>query len=181
MSRIVEHIRYCFALSAALLLAVNAVAREQKAPSGRDVDPKTGMKFPARVGVFERAHGVEYDDAGYPMASYLAGQLGWATVFYYKNAPFPAEYANARDAVKMKTPTAKLISDGSSNLHSSGRRSVFTFDDTSPGGPKIKMMSELLMFPHRDYYLTFRISYPAARAERVHQEIDTFVRGFRMP
>jgi hypothetical protein len=180
MSQVVKNVRYCFAISTALLLAVTAVAGEQKTASGRDVDPKTGMKFPARGGAFQRERGIEYDDAGYPMASYLAGQRAWATVFYYKNAPFPAEYGNARDAIKMKTPTAKLISDGSSNLHPSGRRAVFTFDDASLSGPKVKMMSELLMFPHRDYYLTFRISYPAANAERMRREIDALVTAFKL-
>lgn len=57
---------------------------------------------------------------------------------------------------------------------------MFTFVD-SLGGQKTKMLSELLMYPRGDYYLTFRITYIASHGERMLQEIDTFVRGFRMP
>ena len=42
-------------------------------------------------------------------------------------------------------------------------------------------MSELLMFPRPDYYLTFRITYLASHADRARQEIDTFLRGFKLP
>ena len=86
-----------------------------------------------------------------------------------------------RDAVKMKTSSARLISDGPSNLHPGGRRAVFTCEDTFLGAPKTKLMSELLMFPHRDHYLTFRITYLASHADRAHREIDTFVRSFKLP
>ena len=181
MYRLREHGRLGLVLLLVACAASNLFGREQSGEKHRDVDPKTGMIFPARLGIFERERGIEYDDGGYPMATYLAGRLILASVFYDKNAPFAAEYGNARDAVKIKTPTARLISDGASNLHPAGRRALFTFDDTFLGGPKIKLMSELMMFPHRDYYLTFRITYAAAHAERARQEIDSFVKACRLP
>ena len=163
-----------------LLAAIVVVCPSASVLGKGDVDPKTGMRFPVHVGAFERRGPIDYDDAGYPVGHYFAGALGFATVFYYKNLPFPQEYATARDAVIQKTSAARLISDGRSNLHPGGRRAVFTFVD-SLGGQKTKMLSELLMFPRGDYYLTFRVTYIASHAERMRQEIDTFVRGFRMP
>ena len=154
---------------------------QASAVAGGDVDPKTGMKFPARIGSFQREGGIEYDAAGYPEATYLLGRTALASVFFYKEAPFPTEYANARDAVKLKTPSARLISDGPSNLHPGGRRAVFTFKGTLLGQQKAEVFSELLMFPHRDFYLTFRITYLASQANRARQEIDVLVRGFKMP
>ena len=172
---------HCVRWFAAIALISASFASQRGAVAHGDVDPKTGMKFPARIGSFEREGGIEYDAAGYPDATYLLGRIALASVFYYKDAPFPTEYANARDAVKIKTPSARLISDGPSNLHPGGRRAVFTFQETLLGEPRAKVFSELLMFPHRDLYLTFRITYFASQANRAHQEIDALVRGLKMP
>lgn len=168
-------------LSWIFLLAAIAFCPKASAVGKGDVDPKTKMVFPARISAFVRNGGIEYDQIGYPTAKYFAGEMGFASVFYYKQNPFPVEYANARDAVKQVSVSAKLISDGPCNLHPSGRRSVFTLESEFLGRPKTKLKSELLMFPNRDLYLTFRITYLASHADRMHQEIDTFVRGFRMP
>src|SRR5436309_14321628 len=137
------------------------------------------MRFPARAGAFERRGGIEYDDAAYPMATYFAGTLGYASVFYYKNLPFAAEYANTRDAVTQKNAAARLISDGPSALRPRGRRATFMFEG-SVDGRKTKILSELLMFPRGDYYLTFRITYIAGHADSMHQEIDTLIRAFKL-
>jgi hypothetical protein len=162
------------------LTSTSSLAREHSAGAKGDIDPKTGMKFPARAGAFEREGGIEYDNAGYPEATYIAHRMALASVFYYKNLPFATEYANCRDAVKFKTPSARLISDGSSNLHPGGRRAVFTFEGVFLGGPKTKLLSELLMFPRGDYYLTFRVTYLASHADRARQEIDSLVRAFKL-
>ena len=167
--------------TAIVLLNTATFASQRGAVAGGDVDPKTGMKFPARISSFKREGPIEYDAAGYPEATYLLGRIAFASVFYYKEAPFLMEYANARDAVKIKTPSARLISDGASNLHPGGRRCVFTFQETFLGEPKVKVLSDLLMFPHRDFYLTFRITYVASQASRARKEIDELVRGFKMP
>jgi hypothetical protein len=167
--------------AAIVLMSGESLAREPGAAARGGVDPKTRMSFPARVGSFEREGPIEYDAAGYPEATYLLGRIALASVFYYKDAPFSTEYANARATVKIKTPSARLISDGPSNLHSGGRCATFTFDGTFLGQPKVKLMSELLMFPHRDLYLTFRITYLASHTDRARQEIDALVRGFKMP
>lgn len=162
------------------LTSAASLAREPGAGARGDVDPKTGMKFPARVGSFQREGGIEYDAAGYPEATYLMSRIALASAFYYKDAPFLTEYANARAAVKIKTPSARLISDGTSNLHPGGRRAVFTFEGVFLGRPKTKLLSELLMFPRGDYYLTFRVTYSASHADRARQEIDSLVRAFKL-
>ena len=166
---------------AATALLIASVATQPSAVAAGDVDPKTGMKFPARIGSFQREGGIDYDAGGYPEATYLLGRMALASVFYYKEAPFPTEYANARDAVKIRTPSARLISDGPSNLHPKGRRAVFTFQGQFLGEQNAKLFSELLMFPHRDFYLTFRITYLASQADRTRKEIAELVRGFKMP
>lgn len=176
-SRLILHVNLLVALS---LTSISSLAREHGAGAKGDIDPKTGMKFPARAGAFERENGIEYDNAGYPEVTYIAGRMALASVFYYKNLPFAAEYANGRDALRSKRPSARLISDGSSSLHRGGRRAVFTFEDVILGGPKTKLLSELLMFPRGDYYLTFRVTYLASHADRARQEIDSLVRAFKL-
>ena len=178
-NRLLSHCVHCF--TASVLISTASFASQRAAAAGGDVDPKTGMKFPARISSFIREGPTEYDAAGYPEATYLLGRIAFASIFYYKEAPFLMKYANARDAVKIKTPSARLISDGASNLHPGGRRSVFTFQETFLGEPKVKVLSELLMFSHRDFYLTFRITYFAGQADRARKEIDELVRGFKMP
>ena len=181
MSTVLKGFVISLSIISLFLSGVAATTRGTGEAAAASTDPRIGMTFPKRIGAFEREGGIESDAASYPEASYLAGRVALASVFYYKDAAFPTEYANARDAVKMKTSSARLISDGPSNLHPGGRRAVFTCEDTFFGAPKTKLMSELLMFPHRDHYLTFRITYLASHADRAHREIDTFVRGFKLP
>jgi hypothetical protein len=128
-----------------VVMSTASFASQRGAVARSDVDPKTGMEFPARIGSFEREGRIEYDASGYPEATYRLGRIALASVFYYKDASFLTEYANARDAVKIKTPLVRLISDGPSNLHLGGRRSVFTFQETFLGERKVKVLSELLM------------------------------------
>jgi hypothetical protein len=168
-----------------LLLFPVAEAARRDQPNNKagptSTDPRTGVTFPNRLGAFERDGGIKYDALGYPTAHYWAGRLILLSVFYYRQNPFPIEYANARDAVKILSAGARLTFDGSSNLHPSGRRAVFTLVDKFAGAPNTKLMSELMMFPHRDCYLTIRVTYPAAHQERARQEIDSFVRAFKLP
>lgn len=177
--QLLSHRVRCF--TAIVLISMASFASQRAAAASGNVDPKTGMKFPSRIGSFMRKGPIEYDPLGYPEATYLLGRIAFASVFYYKEAPFLTEYAKARAAVKIKTPSARLISDNASNLHPGGRRSVFSFQETFLGQPNVKVFSELLMFPHNDFYLTFRITYVANQATRARKEIDELVRGFKMP
>src|SRR5207237_8521458 len=111
-SRLILQAAFLVALS---LTSTLSFGREQSANPRGAVDAKSGMRFPARAGAFEREGGIGYDNAGYPEATYVAGRMALASVFYYKNLPFAAEYANCRDAVRMKTPSSRLVSDGASN------------------------------------------------------------------
>jgi hypothetical protein len=169
-------------LSVCLLGAAIAAEPDQSsAKVATSTDPKTGVTFPKRLGVFEREGEIEYDAGGNPTARYLAGRLIFLHAFYYKDNSFATEYASCRDSVKVIHPDARLISDSSSNLQASGRHAIFTYQDKFLGGAKSKLMSELMMFPHRDRYLKFRITYPAAHADRARREIDSFVRAFELP
>jgi hypothetical protein len=163
--------------TASLFLCHNAVA----ATGDPSRDAKTGVTFPKRLGVFEREGGIKYDAGGNPMATYLAGRLILLDAFYYKDNSFATEYSNCRDYVKIMHPEARLVSDGPSNLHASGRRAVFTFQDKFLGGDRTKLISELMMFPHRDRYIKFRVTYPAAHADRARREIDSFARALKLP
>jgi hypothetical protein len=166
-----------------LLGSVEGATRDQSSNKAEptSTDPRTRVTFPKRLGAFERDGGIKYDQLGYPTAHYWAGSLILVSVFYYKQNPFPIEYANARDAVPITSLNARLISDGPSNLHPRGRRALFTLTGEFAGATNVKCMSELMMFPHRDCYLTIRVTYPTAHADRARQEIDSFVRAFKLP
>jgi hypothetical protein len=146
-----------------------------------------GFKFPSRVGLFLRQGSIKFDQGGNPYASYWAGGLILADVFYYRTYghTLEREYSDCKDYVKMVSPNARLISDSAISITPGGhahrgRRAVFTVQKgrLAARGPA---KSQLLIFPHNDRFLKFRITYPQAHAERAEQEIDNFVRSFPWP
>ena len=166
-----------------LALSSNSLSLgKENAGAGSAVDPKTGLKLPARLGAFDRYGPIEYDPNGDPMGTYRAGALILLNLYYYKNDfSFSQEFANCRDEVKIVQPAARLLSDEPSRLQGAGRRAVFTFQGKFSGGPNQKLSSELLIFPHRGRFLKFRVTYPAVHAERARTEIDAFVRSLKLP
>jgi hypothetical protein len=143
---------------------------------------KTGARFPSRLGAFERAGRVQHDADGSAAASYYAGRLIVLGVYYYKgNLPFAQEFASCRDDVKTVTPDAQLISDVPSSLHDQGRRATFSLRSKFMGGDDIKLISELLMFPHQDGFLKFRATYRADHTDRARAEVESFIRSLKLP
>jgi hypothetical protein len=179
--RMVKRVSLVTCFIVPLLICAGATSAAKK-PGGADsIDRKTGMAFPSHVGLFERARPIGYDPLGYPEATYVIDSTALATVFYYKQHPFPEEYAGAREAVKKVSPSARLIWDGPSSLHPGGRHAIFSLVADFAGHAKVSLTSELFMFPHRDLYLAFRITYPSAYQQRHRQEIDAFIKAFRFP
>jgi hypothetical protein len=70
----------------AVLFAVtmSSLARNREHMVRGDVDPKTGIRFPMRVGGFEREGHIAHETAGYPEATYLLDRTILASVFYHK-------------------------------------------------------------------------------------------------
>jgi hypothetical protein len=143
---------------------------------------KTGTHFPARLGAFERVGRIQQDADGSSVASYYAGRLIVLGVYYYKDKlSFAQEFASCRDDVKTVTPNAQLVSDGPSTLRDQGRRATFSLRSKFLGDDDVKLISELLMFPHHDRYLKFRATYRADHADRARAEVEAFIRSLELP
>jgi hypothetical protein len=146
-----------------------------------------GFTFPSRVGLFVRHGPIKFDEGGNPYASYWAGELILADVFYYRTYrhTLEREYSDCKDYVKIVSPNARLISDSAISIspggHAhSGRRAVFTVQKgrLANRGPA---KSQLLIFQLGDRFVKYRITYPLAHAERAEKEIDNFLRSFPWP
>src|SRR5205807_6746798 len=135
--------------------------------------------FPTRVGLFIRHGRVELDDWGDPLADYWAGSLAFANVFYYRTHghTFEREYSECKDAVKIASANARLLSDAAflKSVHR-GRRAIFAIQK-GPLAKRGPSKSQLIIFAIGDRFLKFRITYPVAHAERVEQEIDVCLRS----
>ena len=142
-----------------------------------------GFKFPQRVGFFVRKGAVRTDEAGDPVATYLAGSLAFATVYYYRTRgqTLEREYSNCKKEVNVYSPGARLISDSEATI--SGRRAKRAIFDVRKGPLAIAgpAKSQLIIFLAADRFLKFRITYPVAHAERAEKEIDLFLRSFPQP
>jgi hypothetical protein len=104
-------------LTAVVVVFASEVAAAKTPGSARN----SQFKFPNRVGFFVRK-GVRADQAGDPIATYWAGSLALATVYYYRTRgqPLEREYSSCKGEVKMVSPSARLISD--STFHSLGTK-----------------------------------------------------------
>jgi hypothetical protein len=168
-----------------LVLPLNKA--EAKAKETRAANSAGGFKFPAQVASFRRSGPVKSDAAGDPYASYWAGHLILADVFYYRTSghALQREYSDCRDYVRIYTPSARLISDAVITISPRGEsyrghRAIFTAKKgrLGPGGPA---KSQLLIFQLGDRFVKYRISYPLAHAERAEQEIDLFLKALAWP
>jgi hypothetical protein len=161
-----------------LLFPSASIAKE---PSQRAPDSRT--LFPSRVGLFTLHGRVELDDWGDPLADYWAGSLVFANVFYYRTHghTLEREYSECKDAVKIASSNARLLSDSAfSRSGRRGRRAIFAIQKGGLarwGSTK----SQLVIFAIGDRFLKFRITYPIDHAERAEKEIDTFFRLYPWP
>ena len=143
---------------------------------------KSQFKFPNRVGFFVRKE-VRADEAGDPIASYWAGSLAFATVYYYRTRghTLEREYSSCKGEVKMVSPSARLISDSTFTASGrNGKRAIFDIR-TGPLALAGPAKSQLIIFPAGDRFLKFRVTYPVAHGERAEQEINVFLRSFAQP
>jgi hypothetical protein len=165
-----------------VLLASGAIA--EAAPRTKSLPPAAKISFPTQAGAFKRQGPPQRDPFGYPTATYWAGALAMASVFYYPNEgqSLARGHGAAREHVKLASPSAKLRSDRAEQIllggaKRAGHRAVFTL--TGPGNMPAK--SQLITFSRGDYFLKFRITYPLPHAERADKEIDRFLANFPWP
>ncbi len=161
-----------------LLFPSLAIAKE---PGKRTSDSRS--VFPSRVGMFTRHGRIELDSWGDPLADYWAGSLVFANVFYYRarGHTFEREYSECKDAVKINSSNARLISDAVyTQSGRRGRRAIFTIQKggLAKQGPT---KSQLIIFAVGDRFLKFRITYLSDHAERAEKEIDLFLRSYPWP
>ncbi len=166
-------------LSVAILLAPGLVLAKQTRASATGF----GGVFPSRVALFTRHGSVELDHWGDPLADYWAGSLVFANVFYYRTRghTLEREYSECKDAVKIGSSHARLISDAAFMLSGHrGKRAIFSIQKgglatTEPA------KSQLVIFTVGDRFLKFRITYSQAHADRAEQEIERFLRSYPWP
>jgi len=161
-----------------LLSPAAAFAKETRAQT-----PDARAVFPNRVALFTRHGRVELDEWGDPLADYWAGSLVFANVFHYRTRghTLEREYSECKDAVKIASSNARLTSDSAFVLSGHrGRRAIFSMQKgpLAQAGPA---KSQLIIFITGDRFLKFRITYPAAHAERAEQEIDRFLHSYPWP
>src|ERR1700741_374506 len=91
-----------------LLPTGNAVAKDN-----RPQVANSRSLFPSRVGLFVRKGQVRADSGGDPVATYWAGSLALAAVYYYRTRghTLEREYSDCKDEVKIYSPSARVISD----------------------------------------------------------------------
>jgi hypothetical protein len=170
-------------LSFLLAIALLLPASDASAKETRQRVTDTRALFPNNVGLFARHGPVRLDNAGDPLATYWAGSLALATVYYYRTRGHTVEreYSDCKDEVKVYSPSARLISDSAFSISGRrGKRAIFTV----PKGPlavRGPAKSQLVIFAAADRFLKFRITYPIAHAERAEKEIDIFLRSFPWP
>jgi hypothetical protein len=166
-------------LSVAILLAPGAAIAKQTKPSA------TGFRavFPSQVGLFTRHGPVELDHFGDPLADYWAGSLVFANVFYYRTSghTLEREYSECKDAVKIGSSHARLISDSAFVLSGHrGKRAIFSIEKGALARSE-PVKSQLVIFGVGDRFLKFRITYSQAHADRAEQEIDRFLHSYPWP
>jgi len=171
--------RWSSLVAIVFLLAPNAAISKENKPRAADYR----SLFPRSVGLFTRHGPVSADESGDPLADYWAGSLVFANVFYYRTRghALEREYSECKDAVKVGSPNARLISDSPFLLSDHrGRRAIFTIQK---GGLAMRepSKSQLIIFLVGDRFLKFRITYPLAHSDRAEEEIDRFLRSYPWP
>jgi hypothetical protein len=152
--------------------------------SGPPLGPRRPMAFPAKVAAFTRHGPAGKDQRGYPEATYWAGALAMASVFYYQDEQHSLahEFAGCRDAVKMAWTSATLLSDGRRSIVVGGRkRDGYHAMFVVRQGAAPEMKSQLFIFADGDYFLVFRITYPKPHADRAELEITKFLAEMPWP
>ena len=120
MRRLFLPIAIVIALSPATFPPNNAEGKTK--PTGAS-NSAAGFNFPTQVELFLRQGPIKFDQGGNPYASYWAGALILADVFYYRtySHTLEREYSDCKDYVKISSPRARLISDASIRISPGGK------------------------------------------------------------
>ena len=149
----------------------------------------TGFRFPARIGVFVRAGGHQYDAAGQDLSvKYQAGAVIVADIYDYPTGgkTLGAEFANRKDEIKSYHADARLLREEAVTIHSGGkarhgRKAVFAVSQGYHYSFPPPYQSDLLVFQRGNRFLEYRFSYSAAHREAAESEIAKFVDALAWP
>ena len=149
----------------------------------------SGFRFPARVGVFVRAGGKQYDAAGQDLSvKYKAGEMIIGDVYEYPRAgkDLRTEFADRKDEVRLAHSDGRLLREGPVMIHPGGvaRRgwkAVFAISEGYHYSFPPPYQSELLVFERGSRFIEYRFTYSAGHRERAEREIENFLDGLAWP
>jgi hypothetical protein len=182
---------------AAILLGLSACATVPRGPGGFAggsgasdlVIQSTGFRFPARLGVFVRGGGKQYDAAGQDLSvKYKAGELIIADIYEYPSGgkTLAAEFADRKDEIKLAHSDARLLREGPVTIHPggierSGWKAVFAISQGYHYSFPPPYQSDLLVLQRGARFIEYRFSYSASHRERAESEIRKFIDHLAWP
>lgn len=182
---------------AAFLLGLSACASVPPTPGGFAggtgesdlVIQSSGFRFPARVGVFLRRGGQQYDAAGQDLSvKYKAGEMIMADIYEYPagGKTLATEFADRKDEIRLAHADAKLLREGPVTIHPNGTarrgwKAVFAISQGYHYSFPPPYQSDLLVFQRGTRFIEYRFSYSAGHRERAESEIANFVDRLAWP
>ena len=185
------------AILAALLLTLPSCATVPTVPGGfaggtgqNDlVIQSSGFRFPARVNVFVRGGGRQYDAAGRDLSvKYKAGEMIIADVYEYPRGGknLATEFADRKDEIRLAHSGARLLREGPVTIHPGGKtvsgwKAVFAVREGYHYSFPPPYQSDLLVFQRGTRFIEYRFSYSAGHRERAESEIASFIDRLAWP
>lgn len=182
---------------AVLLLVLSACATVTPPPGGfaggtgqNDlVIQRSGFRFPARIGVFVRQGGHQYDAAGQDLSvKYKAGELIMADVYEYPSGGknLTTEFADRKNEISMAHSDARLLREGKVTIHPGGKartgwKAIFAISQGYHYSFPPPYQSDLLVFLRGARFIEYRFSYSAGHRERAESEIKKFIDSLAWP
>ena len=147
----------------------------------------SGFAFPERIGAFRRGPVLRYNNAGDDVS------VGYdedsaeivATLYVYPThgRTLEAEFAARQHEVSQAHPDAQLISSGNVAVtpkRISAPSASYTFAVEVAGGEQ-QLRSELLVAQAGNWFVEYRISYPAENQASAAAKIKTLLQKFAWP
>jgi hypothetical protein len=156
------------------------------APSAPWVHRDSGFSFPAEVAGFKRGRAIQYDGSGQDVSvayDYLDPRIV-VTFYVYPlgGLTLDQEFLRRQAEVKTVSPTAKLVSTGTTKVTPQGSPALigtFSIPDSFIDGQLAKSL--LLVSQRGDRFIEYRISYPAAGGEKADHLAQRFLSDFSWP
>ncbi len=148
----------------------------------------SGFRFPARLGVFVRESGQQYEAAGLDLSvKYKAGELIMTDIYEYPagGKMLATEFADRKDEIRLARSDARLH-EGKVTIHPGakarrGWKAVFAISQGYHYSFPPPYQSDLLVFQRGSRFIEYRFSYSAGHRERAENEIQKFIDRLAWP